>query len=166
LVAHDCSALRRLQTQVAATSTVAVSGVVAQFTLKCVEKQPQAAAGDSGSKATPTGAEPAPDLAEGRVARVIHDAPPKNPCETMNVDDVISQASKQCTTGSAKAHLQLMIKALACKQDAGFGAYFEAAMCACAAHEASYAKLYYAKTLEGAHALIALRCRQGGITLP
>jgi hypothetical protein len=152
--ARDCAALRRLQTQLTATSTVAVSGAVAQVTLKCVEKQPQTAGTDSGSKATSTKPQPT----------TPQPPQPKNPCDTMNVDDVMSQAAGQYAAGFGKAALQLLTKALACKQNDRM--YRMAAMYACAAHEASDAKLYYAKVSPGFHAAIIQRCDNEGIAIP
>jgi len=82
----------------------------------------------------------------------------------MNVDDVMSQAANQYAAGFAKAALQLLTKALACKQDVRM--YRMAAMYACAAHEASNAKLYYAKVSPQFQPAIVQRCLQEGITLP
>ena len=152
--ARDCVAVRRLQTQAAATLTPAVATAVAQVAAKCVDKQPQAATTEPNPKAPPTAN---PDAA----------APPtqaKNPCDTMNVDDVMSQAANQYAAGFAKAALALLTKALACKQDVRM--YRMAGMYACAAHEASNAKLYYAKVSAQFQPAIVQRCLQEGITLP
>jgi len=152
--ARDCVGVRRLQTQAAATSTPAVSAAVAQVAAKCVDKQPQAAVTEPGPK-TPQPANPDTTPAPTQA---------KNPCDTMNVDDVMSQAANQYAAGFAKAALQLLTKALACKQDVRM--YRMAGMYACAAHEASNAKLYYAKVSPQFQPAIVQRCLQEGITIP
>jgi ABC transport system ATP-binding/permease protein len=152
--ARDCAGVRRLQAQAAATSTPAVSAAVAQVAAKCADKQPQAAVTEPGPKTPPAtnpDTTPAPTQA-------------KNPCDTMNVDDVMSQAANQYAAGFAKAALQLLTKALACKQDVRM--YRMAGMYACAAHEASNAKLYYAKVSPQFQPAIVQRCLQEGITIP
>jgi hypothetical protein len=151
--ARDCAAVRRLQTQAAATSTPAVSGAVAQVALKCVDK-PVAATPD---------AAPKPPVA-GNPDAATPSAQAKNPCDTMNVDDVMSQAANQYAAGFAKAALQLLTKALVCKQDVRM--YRMAGMYACAAHEAGSAKVYYAKVSAPFQPAIVQRCLQEGITIP
>jgi pSer/pThr/pTyr-binding forkhead associated (FHA) protein len=151
--ARDCAAVRRLQTQAAATSTPAVSTAVAQVALKCIDK-PVAAAPETTPKPPPPGN---PDVAPPTTQA-------KNPCDTMNVDDVMSQAANQYAAGFAKAALQLLTKALACKQDVRM--YRMAGMYACAAHEAGSAKVYYAKVSAPFQPAIVQRCLQEGITIP
>ena len=61
----------------------------------------------------------------------------------MDVDDVMRQAKNQYANGFAAAALELMKKALGCKQNTLM--YRFAATYACAAHDIASAKAYFVK---------------------
>ncbi|HEX3766420.1 MAG TPA: FHA domain-containing protein [Kofleriaceae bacterium] len=152
----DCAGVKRLQVQLSATSTPAVSAAVAAVATKCVDRTAapppgtdtaHPAAGSNTDTATPSAASQA-----------------KNLCETMNVDDVMSQAQNQYQAGFPKAALQLLTKALACRQDVRM--FRMAGFYACAAHEAQAAKLYYGKVPAQYQGGIVQRCQQENITIP
>src|SRR5262249_9402818 len=63
----------------------------------------------------------------------------ENPCDAMDVDHVLAQATDQYAAGFARAALQLLTKALSCKQDIRM--YRMAGVYACAAHEAGSARV-------------------------
>lgn len=84
-------------------------------------------------------------------------------CETMNVDDAMTQAANQYAAGFSRAALQVMAKALLCKQDVRM--YRFAATYACAARDAASAKVYFAKVPPQFQPAIVQRCQQEGISL-
>jgi len=151
--AHDCTALRRLQAQLGASSTPAVTGAVAA--VKCSDKvtaapgevtgRPQAPGGSSsGDSAGQTGA--------------------KNPCDSMVVDDLVLQAQNQFTAGFARSALQLIVKALTCKQEVRMYRY--AVTYACTAHDAASAKLYFSKVPPAFQPPLIQKCQLENITVP
>jgi hypothetical protein len=86
------------------------------------------------------------------------------PCNTDDVDNLLKQAADQYKAGFAKTALQLINKALDCKQNVWL--YRGAGIYACAAHDATEAQVYYAKVPEQFRADIIQRCRQEGIIFP
>lgn len=84
-------------------------------------------------------------------------------CEDANVDDIVAQAHNQYAAGFAKAALQLMTRALECRQDVRM--YRFAATYACAAHDAASAKRWSAKVPPQFQIAIVQRCQQEGILL-
>jgi pSer/pThr/pTyr-binding forkhead associated (FHA) protein len=143
----DCKALARFQQQIAATATSAV--IAASTSVKCtqVATDPVVAAKPPATSPTGTGSgTPAPPT------------PAKNPCETTNVDDLLTQAANQFTAGYAKSALSLVTKALACKADVRM--FRLAAMYACAGHDLGNAKLYFAKIPPQYQSAIEQRCQQ------
>jgi ABC transport system ATP-binding/permease protein len=155
LTSKDCAALKRLQVQVNTTSTTAVSGAVSAVALKCVAAPPPGGpdpghpTGGSNSDTGP-GA-PGPSQA-------------KNPCDTMNVDDVMFQAQNQYAAGFPRPALVLATKALVCKQTVQM--YRMAAMYACGAHDASAAKAYFNKVPAGQpQSAIEQKCQMEGLNI-
>ena len=76
----------------------------------------------------------------------------------MNVDDALAQAANQYTNGFAGAALQLIGKALVCRQDVKM--YRLAATYACAAHDSAAAKLYFGKVPPQFQSSIEQKCQQ------
>ena len=99
----------------------------------------------------------------GSATATVVTPPAKNPCDTMDVEDVMKQASNQFSAGYAKAALQLVAKALACKQTILM--YRMAGMYACAAHDLSDAKLYFNKLPASAQAGVEQKCQLEGLNL-
>lgn len=150
---HDCAALRRLQAQAASTSTASVVDAIARTARRCVDQPPQTAAAEPDARPSPIASpEGAPATTDAKVQ-----------CDAMNVDDVVSQAGNQYSAGFAKSALQLVTRALACKQDERI--YRTASLYACAAHEAGDARLYYAQVPAQFRPSIAQRCQQEGIQI-
>src|SRR5262249_15373957 len=150
--AHDCVSLKRLVGQLTAASTERVAA--AASAIKCV---PAAVA------APPTPPPPGPGSAV-----VVQTPPPPpppkaGPCDTMNVDEVMTQAATQYSAGYAKAALAQILKALACKQDGRM--YRFAVTYACAAHDLATAKLYFAKVPSGNQPNLEQKCQQEGLNV-
>jgi len=143
--AHNCTDLNKLKQQASVNSDRVVNMVLA---VKCTDKPPWS--GDS--PFMPLGG------ADSESATATAVIPPKrNPCETMDVDDVIKQAANQFSAGFAKAALQLTAKALACQQNERI--YRLAATYACAAHDLAAAKLYYNKVSASFQPVIEQKCQ-------
>lgn len=140
----DCAGVERLQAQLNATSTIAVIGAVAVVAAKCM------AHASSPPTSTPVATSGDPAL--------------KGLCARLDIDDVMSQAQNQYRAGYPKAALQLLTKALTCRQDERM--FRMAGFYACAAHDAQAAKLYYGKVPHQYQGGIAQRCQQENITLP
>jgi pSer/pThr/pTyr-binding forkhead associated (FHA) protein len=154
---HDCAALKRFQLQLAG-GPLGTPNVLVAANVKCTDKAAAAPPPvDPGTK-PPVGS-------GGDTAQSSGTPPPvkSSPCDTMPVDDIVSQAQNQFTAGFAKSALQLLTKALSCKQDVKM--YRMAALYACVAHDATNAKLYYAKIPGQFQGAIVQRCQQEGITL-
>jgi eukaryotic-like serine/threonine-protein kinase len=127
--------------------------------LPVVPATPDAGAADGRARrGSAASADPPSDAAVGDPA-----VPPKWFCDTLNVDDVMSQAQNQYAAGFAKAALQLALKALVCKQNVRM--YRFAATYACAAHDVVFAKALYSKVPSRFQAGILQRCQQEGIAL-
>jgi hypothetical protein len=158
LSSHDCAALKRLQAQVNTTSTASVSVAVAAVAAKCVDRVAGPPPGG------PDPGHPGPGSNSDTQAGSSGASQAKNLCETMNVEDIMTQAANQYQAGFPKAALQLLTKALACKQEVRM--FRMAAFYACAAHDAQAAKLYYGKVPAANQAGIVQRCQQENITIP
>jgi hypothetical protein len=158
---HDCQSLKRLYVQTAAATTERVAAAVGAF--KCTAATAGAAepvapknppATGSGSvvvappPTTPPGTQPAAKTAT---------------CETMNIEEVTAQALTQYSAGYAKAALALMLKALACKQDARM--YRLAVTYACASHDLVAAKQYFAKVPPAYQANLEQKCQLEGLSI-
>ena len=152
---NDCAGVKRLQLQVNASSTTAVSAAVAQAAAKCVVAS--APPGGTDTSRPPAGSNSDPGPSSGPT-------PPKSLCDTMNVDDVMGQAQNQYQAGFPKAALQLLTKALSCRQDVRM--YRMAGFYACAAHDPQSAKVYYTKVPAQYQTNIVQRCQQENITIP
>jgi len=150
--AHDCVGLKRYAVQVATSSTERVTAAAQAVT--CVDRTPSV---DSTASNSPVGGRH--DSSQPPAARVS----PKNPCDTMDVDDVMKQAGNQFGAGYAKAALALVVKALSCKQTVSM--YRMAAMYACAAHDLADAKLYYNKVPPNAQPAVEQKCQLEGLDL-
>jgi pSer/pThr/pTyr-binding forkhead associated (FHA) protein len=148
--AHDCAGLRQHYRQVVASSTSRVAAEVQA--VRCTEKVPPP--DSSGRHSSGTG--------KGSATSTVP-PPPKGPCETMNVDELVAQAAGQFSAGYAKPALSLISKALTCKQDIRM--YRLAGLYACAAHDLNSAKLYYAKVPAQFQAGIEQKCQQEGLNL-
>jgi eukaryotic-like serine/threonine-protein kinase len=135
---HDCAALKRYLTQLAATMTDRVAAAVKA--VSCSDKtrpvEPTA------SKATPL---------------------VKTQCATMDIYDMMQQAEHQYSAGYAKAALAVVSKALVCAQNVRM--YRTAAMYACSAHDLVSAKLYFNKLPEQDQYGIEQRCHLSGLNL-
>jgi pSer/pThr/pTyr-binding forkhead associated (FHA) protein len=148
---HDCNGLKRFSTQqtTGATGTDKVVAVVNLGLTKCIERDPIASrpipGRGSGSGGGSGSAAVAPTL-------------PKLNCDPATVEDMVQQASNQFSNGYASAALQLVTKALACKQDVR--SYRLAATYACAAHDQTNARLYFAKVPTQYQAAIQQKCQQ------
>ena len=139
----DCAGVDRLRAQLEATSTIAVTGAVAVVAARCAAQ----------ASSPPTSTQVA---ASG-------DPAVKGMCERMNIDDVLLQARNQYQAGFPKAALQLLTKALNCRQDERM--LRMAGLYACAAHDAQAAKLHYSKVPPQFQTAIVQRCQQEGISL-
>jgi pSer/pThr/pTyr-binding forkhead associated (FHA) protein len=150
--AHDCPGLKRYVAQQVSASTDRV--IAAVSAIKCTEKaQPtdpvtvrQPAGSGSDSQANPN---PPP--------------PVKGICDTMNVEEMMTQAANQYAAGFAKAALSVVVKALNCKQDVRM--YRTAAMYACAAHDLAAAKANFNKVPPASQGPIEQKCQQEGLSL-
>src|SRR5262249_54502760 len=105
---HDCNALKnfvRTLTQ-GTTGTERVVGSAAA--VKCTEKVAAATRGQEGTTRRP----PPAGSGEGGSSGSAQATPPKQQsiCETMNVDDIVTQAKNQFTAGFAKTALTTMSK--------------------------------------------------------
>ena len=149
---HDCTTLRRYVTQLGTTSTARVTATAQA--VKCTERT---------QVADPVPVRPPVGSGSGSATPIVVTPPAKNPCDTMDVEDVMKQASNQFSAGYAKAALQLVAKALACKQSVLM--YRMAGMYACAAHDLSDAKLYFNKVPPSAQAGIEQKCQLEGLNL-
>ncbi len=131
---HDCTALKRLVAQQRVASTERVAAAAAS--VKC-------------SAAVAVDAVPP--------------APANIPCDQMNVDDLMQLAQNQYAAGYPKSALQLVLKALTCKQELKL--YRMAAMYACAAHDLPTAKLCLNKLPETVRGSIVQKCELEGLNL-
>jgi len=82
----------------------------------------------------------------------------------MVVDDLVLQAQNQFTAGFARSALQLIVKALTCKQDVRMYRY--AVTYACTAHDAASAKLYFSKVPPAFQPPLIQKCQLENITVP
>lgn len=148
--AHDCAGLKQHYRQVVASSTSRVAAEVQA--VRCTEKAqpPDSSGGHSSGHGKPGATSTVPP-------------PPKGPCETMNVDELVEQAAGQFSAGYAKPALSLISKALTCKQEIRM--YRLAGLYACAAHDLNSAKLYYVKVPAQFQAGIEQKCQQEGLNL-
>ncbi|HMG52470.1 MAG TPA: serine/threonine-protein kinase [Kofleriaceae bacterium] len=137
---HDCAGLRRLA---ASAATPAVVAAVAA--IKCTE-----------AAAAPAPAAPAP-------APAATGARSASACDPANVDALLVQAQSQAEAGSERAALALVVKALACRQDAE--AYRAAAIYACGAHDLASARRYHARLPLQDQTAVETRCDLEGIKL-
>ncbi len=145
--AHDCTGLNKLKQQASVTSERVVNMVLA---VKCTDKAPGP---DPGQIKPPVG----PGSGSATQTAVT---PPKgnNPCDTMDVDEAMRQAANQFGAGFAKAALQVVQKALACKQSERM--YRMAGMYACASHDLATAKIYYNKVSAAAQPSLEQKCQE------
>jgi serine/threonine-protein kinase len=146
----DCAGVKQLQTVVNATSSTAVVGTVAAVAAKCVDRAALRPA-DQGQDPRAAAAGDHTHVASA------------NPCDTTNMDDVMTQAQNQYKAGFARVALLLVTRALACKQDVRM--YRWAATYACAAHDTAAAKQFFIKVPPQFQTAIIQRCQQEGISL-
>ncbi len=90
--------------------------------------------------------------------------PQSTACAAMNVNDTMTRAANQFTAGYARTALELMNKALACKQNDRM--YQLAVLYACVAGDDASAKKYYRKISKSSQASLMQRCQQENIALP
>ena len=147
--AHDCVALTRLASQQRVTGTERVASAAA---VKC-------------TAAPAATAVPRPAVGPGSAIVVppVRPTPPKDLCDSMNVDDLLAQATSQDRAGSPKLALELVIKALKCRQDVRM--YRLAVTYACDARDIATAKLYFAKVPPVFQANLEQRCQQYELNL-
>jgi pSer/pThr/pTyr-binding forkhead associated (FHA) protein len=156
---HDCNGLKNF-VRVLAQGNAGTDRVVAAATaVKCVDKVAVVTPPTDTNPTRP----PVGSGSDGASGGSAQPGPKQNICEQMNVEDIISQAKNQLNAGFAKTALTTMNKALTCRQDPMM--YRQAALYACLAHDAAYAKLYYGKLSGQAQVQIVQRCQQEGITL-
>jgi hypothetical protein len=165
--AHDCAGLKRYlaQQQTGATGTERVVVLVSAALTRCAEKAQQdpgarVAAGRGSGSANPAG------TGSASAPPAVTPAPAKQTCDTLNVEDATGQAANQYANGFASAALNLMIKALNCKQDIRM--YRLAAMYACAAHDLATAKTYFTKLPSNPPTMqsgIEQKCQQEGLNV-
>jgi ABC transport system ATP-binding/permease protein len=154
--AHDCPSLKRLYQQHLAASTERVAAAVGGF--KC-----------TAAAAEPATPKPPPATGSATVAQqppppVPPPAAPKaGPCDTMNVEEVMNQAASQYSAGYAKAALQQVLKALACKQEPRM--YRFVVTYACTAKDLQTAKLYFAKVPPANQANLEQKCQLEGLNV-
>jgi hypothetical protein len=157
---RDCAALKRFQLQLAG-SGLGTPNVLTAANVKCAERVATPAV-DPNAGRPPSGS--GSDTSPGTATPVT--PANKNPvptCETMNIEDLMTQASNQYAAGFSKSALKLVTTALGCKQDVRM--YRTAAMYACAAHDAASAKVHFAKVPGQFQSAIIQRCQQEGIAL-
>ncbi|HEX4422402.1 MAG TPA: FHA domain-containing protein [Kofleriaceae bacterium] len=152
LAGHDCTALHRFATQqqTGATGTERVLALVREAQAKCTEKTP----GDVAVVRPNPGRG---SNAGGNTGSATTAPSPNKVCDTMNVEDMMTQAANQYNSGYASAALLVVTKALACKQDVRM--YRLAATYACAAHDASSAKAYFNKVPTQYQGSIQQKCQ-------
>jgi pSer/pThr/pTyr-binding forkhead associated (FHA) protein len=150
---HDCTSLKRYVAQLATSSTTRVLTTVQG--IKCTEKT---------QVAEPVVTRPPVGSGSGSATSTVATPPAKSPCETMDLEDLQAQATKQFSAGYSKSALSLIVKVLGCKQEVRL--YRIAAMFACAAHDATAAKLYYGKVPAELRAGIEQKCQGEHIELP
>jgi pSer/pThr/pTyr-binding forkhead associated (FHA) protein len=138
---HDCSALKRYVTQLSASTERVVASAQA---IKCTEKISTPDPGSRPSNGNGSGSAPANAGKSG--------------CDTMNVDDLITQAATQYQNGFAGSALSQMTKALGCRQTVQM--YRFAATYACAAHDSAAARVYFAKVPPQYQSGIEQKCQQ------
>jgi serine/threonine-protein kinase len=158
---NDCAGVKRLQVQLNTTSmsTSAVAGAVAVVAAKCVDRVAGAPGGPEVSH-PPVGSNGPPNPPPPGDTQL-----PKGPtCDTIVVDDLMSQAANQFAAGFAKSALSLVVHALSCKQNDRM--YRMAVTYACAAHDAAAAKLYYGRVSAQFQSAIVQRCQLENIALP
>jgi serine/threonine-protein kinase len=141
--AHNCAGLQGLMAKAKATGVPNVVDAVAAMT--CSERTQPASKASSGN---------------GPVAV----AAAKPGCNTVDVNDAMLQAHDQYAAGFSWRALQLLIKALACKQDVRL--YRMAVIYACAAHDLDAATLYYAKVPTQDQPAVKQRCVQENLIIP
>jgi pSer/pThr/pTyr-binding forkhead associated (FHA) protein len=153
---HDCAGLRRFVAQQTSSSTERVATAVQA--VKCVEKtQPEPNVGKP-----PVGPGSAGSGSGSATQTAV--TPPRNTaCDTMNVEDLMSQATNQFNAGYAKSALSVMVKALGCKQDVRM--YRLAATYACTAHDLTNARFYFAKVPKEYQPALEQKCLQEGLNL-
>jgi pSer/pThr/pTyr-binding forkhead associated (FHA) protein len=148
---HDCASLKRFVAQQVAASTPAVATAAAA--VKCAPP----------ASAEPPGPKPLPGPGSATVAPPVAATPPKNGCDAINVDDLMTQAAAQYTAGYAKGALAQVVKALGCKQDGRM--YRFAVMYACTAHDLASAKQYFAKAPQAFQPNLEQKCQQEGLNV-
>jgi ABC transport system ATP-binding/permease protein len=155
----DCVGVKRLQAQVNATSTPAVFGAVSAVAAKCVDRTSGGVAGGTDTSHPPVGSNGPPNPPPQA------DTQAKGPtCDTIIVDDLMSQAANQFSAGFSKSALSLVVKALGCKQNDRM--FRMAVTYACAAHEVAAAKLYYGRVSPQFQPPLVQRCQQENIAIP
>ena len=146
---HDCVGLRQLKAQAAATTTKILKEVQG---VKCTEKVAQVPV-EPAIKPTPG----------SNTSDPVVPTPPKNACDQMNVDDLMTQAANQYRAGYPKPALVLVLKVLQCRQDTL--TYRFAVMYACDGKDAAVAKQYFPKVPAANQAGLEQKCQQQGISL-
>jgi hypothetical protein len=149
---HDCDALRRFQAQqtTASSSDVAAAAVA----VTCSEKPATVAPArvEAVSAARPATA------AKGSAATPF---PP--PCDTTNVNDIMTRAVRAYSEGHAQQALEFIEAAFECTTDERM--YRLAGMYACVAHDLPKAKLYFTKVSQAARPNLEQRCQLEGLNL-
>jgi serine/threonine-protein kinase len=148
---HDCAGLKRYVAQQTAIGTERTIAALKDLSARCTQRA-QPAPLPAASAPPPAASAPSPATAQAQAA-----------CATMNVDDLMQQATLQYTNGFASTALSVMRKALACTQTVRL--YRLAAMYACAAHDLATARTYYAKIPESMQSSIEQRCQQEGLNV-
>jgi len=146
---HDCASLRQWKAQAAATTARILREVQA---VKCSEK--------AAPPIDPVAIKPTPGSATEPIPTPTA---PKNSCDTLNVDDLMSQAENQYRAGYPKPALALLVKVLPCKQD--IRTYRLAVMYACDGKDAASAKQYFNKVPAQFQSALEQKCQLQGIII-
>jgi len=131
--AHNCTDLKKLKQQASVSSERVVNMVLA---INCTDK----------------------NTSSGSATQTVVTTPKVNPCDTMDVDDVMKQAANQFGANYTKAALQLVVMALTCRQNERM--YRIATMYACASHDLPTAKVYYNKVSASFQPSLEQKCQE------
>jgi hypothetical protein len=106
---------------------------------------------------------PAPRERTAPAPEVHYDRPPGPACDSLVIDDLISQAANQFAAGFAKSALSLVKRALECQTSVRM--YRMAATYACAAHDLATAREMFEKVPVQFQSPIVQRCQLEGLDL-
>ena len=153
---HGCAALENFVRSLAASDNGTERVVAAATAIKCLDKRPAAPA-QPGSTRPGTGS--GGDGAAGGSGAWAR----SGLCDMIDIDQLMAQATAQYTAGFPRAALELVTRALDCKQDPRI--LRVAVLYACVAHNAAAAKRYFSKLPPQFQSQMVDRCAQENIVL-